>query len=174
MKLSTIKRAVAGLSLAAAVVGGLTVTGASRAAASGDAVQCSVTPTACQVTAGPGSGSPLRGSIGPTGVTTMAPERDPYVDLAITLIGWNADGSPAIQVSNLGTGNAGQFLVLQLSAPGARWTSIPGLEAGQSLAYHDPVFPADGGTQVEIVVNANHSVADSNPANDTLFFTPHH
>jgi type 1 fimbria pilin len=174
MKLSTIKRAVAGLSLAAAVVGGLTFTGASRADASGDAVQCSVKPTACQLTAGTGSGSPFQGIIVPTRVTTMAPERDPYVDLAITLIGWNADGSPTVQISNLGTENAGQFLVLQLSAPGARWTSIPGLAAGQSLTYHDPAFPADGGAQVEIVVNAQHSVPDSNPANDTLIFTAHH
>ena len=49
---------------------------------------------------------------------------------------------------------------------------IPGLAAGQSMAYHDPSFPRDCGTPVEIVINAKHSVSDSNPANDILRFVP--
>lgn len=174
MKLSNIKRTLAGLSLVAAVVGGLTFSGGGRAYASGDAVDCSLRSTVCQgapATSGGSPGaSPLRGIVAPV-ATTMAPEPDPYVDLAITLVGQNLDGSPNIQISNLGNEGSGQFQILQLSVPDERQTNFPGLAAGQSIAYHDPSFPADCGTPVEMVI-AKHTSADRNPGNDILKFTP--
>src|SRR6266581_9714863 len=102
MKMGKVARTIAGVSLAAAVVCGLTLARAAPAAASGD---------------GSPSVSPVRGFRAPVG-GTMAPPVDPFVDLAIRLVGQNFDGSPNIQISNLGNEEAGQFLVLQLSAPG--------------------------------------------------------
>lgn len=174
MKRWNILRTVAGISIIVAVAGGLALGSASLASANGEAVDCSVKPALCRVAQGP-SGDP--GKVDISGIrgpwpTTMAPPKEPFVDLAIILAGQNADASPSVRILNLGNQDAGQFMVLQFSAAGQREMNIPGLAAGQSVAYHDLSFPVDCGKPVQIIVDVKHTVGDNNAANNILNFTP--
>jgi hypothetical protein len=153
MKMATIKRTLAGLSLVAVVAGGLTFGGAGRGYASGNAVDCAATPLICQFS--------------PTRIA------DPvqFVDLGITLAGWNVDGSPRIQISNLGNEDSDKFQIVERSAAGEQERDFGGLAAGQSTVYRDPLFPKDCGSPVELIIS-KHVSTDRNSANDTLTFTP--
>jgi len=176
MKRSSIRRTITGLSLIAAVAGVSVFGGYGRVSANGDFASCGTTPALCEVATdsggspgGSAGGSVLRGIVAPV-ATTMAPEPKPHVDLAITLAGQYGDGSPNIQIWNLGSKDAGLFMVLQVSSVGQRQMAIPGLAAGQSVAYHDMTFPADCGRQVQIIVDPAHTVSDSNLGNNVLYF----
>jgi hypothetical protein len=150
MRTSTIKRMLAGLTLALVASGGLTIHGAGRASADGNLSDCFRAGGVCQAASETSGGalgaSPFRVVV-PPAVTATENELppNPYVDLAITLAGQNFDRSPIIQISNLGNEDSGQFEILQLSPPGEREKLFTNLAGGQSVIYHDPSYPADCG-----------------------------
>lgn len=155
MQTSNIKRTLAGLTLAAAVIGTVGFSGPGRAYADGFTIECANSPV-CERAPG-------------TLVNELPPA--PFMDLSITLVGQNLNGSPKIQITNLGNEDSSKFEVVQLSAPGQREKVYQNLAAGQSVTYDDPSWPQDCGTQVEVVI-AKESRTDSNQANNTLKFTP--